>query len=490
VTQALFYDAKLGLSWLAWDVILVLVTAGVLRRGPLRVPALFTACTCVAFGAAIVVRRSAFTTVIALPGNVAALLVLPVLVAEDVGVAALSTLGTRILGYFTRAPLAMVDTALLPRSAASSLDARGRTVLRRLGAGALLGLPAAAIFGLLLTADPTFAAVVRGAWDRLDTTASFGACALVTAVPFALAHAIFARTNVAQAESIEPPVTSARSSAIATPYRGDGPAPIEDPLAAPAIVLGPRVSPLTWSVVLGQVALVFAIFVGVHGRTAFGGHSLVQSATGLTYSRYLHAGFYELLVATALSVCLVLAGHALLRPRGGDRAAPVPGGPALAALEATLLVLTGLVLVSCVQRLRIYEEAYGATHLRLGVAFVSLAVALVLGCSVVKALHRGFRGFTFAALASVAVCAVAASFFGADAYVARVNMERARNGLPLDEAYLSSLTADACGALDDPALGKTDELRARLAAAWASREELGDVRSIRGMNSCSAVVSR
>jgi hypothetical protein len=207
----------------------------------------------------------------------------------------------------------------------------------------------------------------------------------------------------------------------------------------------------------------------------------VRAAGGLTYATYLHAGFAELLVATMLSVCLVLAGHWLLRPRGeGLPGTPVPGGKLLAWLEGALLVLTGITLVSCWQRLRIYEDAYGASHLRLGVAFVELTLLGVLALTLGKVAFRGWAGHGGAAVALFAAIAVFASGFNTDAYVARTNLDRAAAGKTLDVAYLASLSGDARVALGHPFVLSHPELAARLEASFCSPRP-GDFRAFRGL---------
>jgi hypothetical protein len=245
-----------------------------------------------------------------------------------------------------------------------------------------------------------------------------------------------------------------------------------------------RVSVVTWAMVVGQVALVFALFVAANLRHLFGGVALVRAPGGLTYATYLHAGFAQLLFATMLSVCLVLTGHALLRPRGAG-GAPVPGGKLLASLESALLVLTGVTLASCWQRLRIYEDAYGASHLRLGVAFVELSVLGVLAITLAKVLARRWAGHGGAVLAFAALVAVVASAFDADAYVARTNLDRAAAGKPLDARYLASLSSDAAATLDHPYLRAHPETAAEVTSSLCAPRD-GGLRAFRGLGRCSA----
>lgn len=259
------------------------------------------------------------------------------------------------------------------------------------------------------------------------------------------------------------------------PYRGttDG--------SVPAALRSGLVAPLTWSIILGQVALVFLVYGVVNLRTWFGGHAVVRE-TNETYASHLHAGFFQLLVAASLSVGLVLFGHWLLRPAVGDRSGPVPGGRALVVVEATLLGATGGALASCWQRLHVYEEAYGATYLRLGVAFVCLAVAFVIALTLAKSVRRDLRSYTSAVGTGLAVLGTVMTLFNADHYVAQTNLDRAARGATIDDAYLEGLSSDACGVLGHGAMG--DARRASLSEAWRSKRS-SDVRGARGLLGCA-----
>jgi hypothetical protein len=480
-TQALFWNAGLGANWLAWDVVMVSVTIALLRRPRMKPIAIATAAVCLLFGCALVLHRSVFTTMVALPCNVAALAVLPIVVGEDLGFEELASLPTRVLAALGRTPTSIARTVLLPSDAVSVLDGRGRGVAKGAIAGLVIGVPAAGFFALLLAADPGFASALGTVHARLGAAATFAAHAAITAVIYAFVHAVYVRTLRANDDE--------RTVEVAAPYRAID---LQGESSSWLTSIASFVSPLTWGLVIGQVAAVFGVFVVVHADTEFGGHAVVRERSWLTYSSHLHAGFYQLMLATVLSVCLVLAGHGILRARvtgamarAEGATSAVPGGPILSALESALLVLTGLTLVSCAQRLKLYEEAYGATHLRLGVAFVGIAVFGLLLCTLGKAIVRSFRGFVGSALGTLTACALAASAFDADAYVARTNLDRVAHGAVLDEGYLSTLSADACTEANHPALSDP-QLRARLLRAWSAHQTTGDPRAFRGLTGCPA----
>ena len=143
---------------------------------------------------------------------------------------------------------------------------------------------------------------------------------------------------------------------------------------------GPRRGPGSWCrrgrlgaaealVVLVVIDAVVGLFVGLQVAYLFGGQSTLVAA-GMTYSDYARRGFFELVAAACLAGAVVVVLEATVARRSR---------PYLVALLG-LLALTAVVLVSAALRLRLYQDAYGWTELRLYVltTIVSLAVALVL----------------------------------------------------------------------------------------------------------------
>jgi hypothetical protein len=120
--------------------------------------------------------------------------------------------------------------------------------------------------------------------------------------------------------------------------------------------------------VLVAVGLLFLVFVALQGAYLFGGLDTIQAA-GLTYAEYARRGFFELVAVAVLAGGLIVAAERLARDRSRR----------LLGAGIGLAVLTGVVLVSAALRLRLYQEAYGWTELRLYVvgAICVLAIGLV-----------------------------------------------------------------------------------------------------------------
>jgi hypothetical protein len=318
---------------------------------------------------------------------------------------------------------------------------------------------------------------------------SLGAWASTCAAAVLLAAAVLVRMRA----SVEERAPANAAPDDTAPYRA-----VAEPESFDTVRLDtPRVAPLTWGVVLAQVAGVFAVFAVANGRELFAGHAAMRAPGGPTYAQTVHQGFVEVSIAALLAIACVVAGHWLLRPRSSGGAAA--GGARLAAVELTLLGFVAVALVSSAHRLGLYEEAYGFTVLRLGVRFFQVGIAGLLALTAAGCVARTWRGWGSGFAWSALAMAVAVGSFDADGWVACRNVERARTGAGLDFDYLGTLSADAWAAIT-PA-GSPGGAVPLLGGPWRERTErtaapLYDARTpargfdVRGWRGIGAAVSR
>ena len=196
-------------------------------------------------------------------------------------------------------------------------------------------------------------------------------------------------------------------------------------------------------VVLGALDALFAAFVAVQFRSFFGGDAFVEHSTGLTYAAYARRGFFELVAVVALALPLLVTADWLVRPRSR------PHAIAFRALSGLLVVLLFVVMASALERMRLYQRAYGLTELRLYATALMLWLAAAC-CWFLGTILRGRRrsfavGVVLTALATVLALNVA----NPDALIARIDTDRARAGRPLDVGYVLGLSADAVPTLVD-----------------------------------------
>lgn len=230
--------------------------------------------------------------------------------------------------------------------------------------------------------------------------------------------------------------------------------------AAPAIV------------VLALVDALFLGFVAVQAVYLFGGVDTL-ARTGMTYSEYARRGFFELVTVAAMVLGLILLFDWLTR--FADRRARL----AISLLHGLLVLLTLVILASALIRMRLYQVEFGLTELRFyTTAFMAwLAVVLIWAVVTVLPLHlpygTGRRRFAFGALVAVLALVALLDLANPDAWIARVNFDRAAAGVgqPLDAAYLTTgLSLDAVP-VNAAGLTKVSDPKLRMEIACGLREQ-------------------
>jgi hypothetical protein len=192
---------------------------------------------------------------------------------------------------------------------------------------------------------------------------------------------------------------------------------------------------------LGLVNILFAAFVAVQLRFLFGGASLVELTPGLSFAEYARKGFFDLNIAAALVLPLLLAADHLL-----DRVSK-HGVVILRGLSFTLLGLLSVVMASALMRMHLYQTEYGQSELRLYttafMAWLSL-VCVVFSCTVLAGLRKHFA---FAGFVSGLFIISILHLINPDAMIERANISQAKTGKAFDAAYAISLSADGVPAL-------------------------------------------
>ncbi len=181
---------------------------------------------------------------------------------------------------------------------------------------------------------------------------------------------------------------------------------------------------------------VFSVFLAAQASVIFGGHDYLERTTGLTYAEYVHQGFGQLTVATALTLLVVWAAARKARSQAADLAW-------LRASLGLLCVLTLVVVASALYRMHVYQEAYGFTRLRLLVdVFEGWLGLLVLGVMVAGITLRA-AWLPRASLLSGAGLLLLLAAVNPDAWIAQHNLDRYDSTGKVDWTYLQSLSADA-----------------------------------------------
>lgn len=194
-----------------------------------------------------------------------------------------------------------------------------------------------------------------------------------------------------------------------------------------------------WALPVGMLVLLFGGFVAVQLASLFGGEAYVQRTAGMTYAVYARSGFWQLSAVSVLALAVIgLATRWAPRERSGERLW-------LRVLLGALAVLTLVIVASSVSRMLAYQEAYGATVLRLLVLTCELWIGLVY--LVVLAAGIRLRGSWVPRIVVTSGLTVlfGLSVANPEHLVAEINVAQQRH---LDLSYLRQMSADVVPVLD------------------------------------------
>ena len=317
----------------------------------------------------------------------------------------------------------------------------GPVWLGPLARGLFLAVPLVLIFAVLFaSADPIFN---RGFVDLLNSRIDLGD--LPGRILFVLGVAWLAGGLLSVAATGLPAVETSSLGAAA-----------RSATALPGRLLGTTEA----IVVLVAVDLIVGLFVGLQLAYLFGGLDTLAAA-GMKYSDYARRGYFELVAAAALAggILVGLEYQVARRTR------------VYVALAIGFVGLTIVVLASAALRLKLYQDAYGWTELRLYVAVSIAAMAVTLATLAAFLATDRTRWLGHAMVVIGLVSLISLNLIAPAAFVAERNLARvidpslvpADGQASLDADYLEVLPDDAIPALVAalPALPEADAARVR-----------------------------
>lgn len=313
--------------------------------------------------------------------------------------------GIGFSGAFGAIPLVASDGALR-----STTDAPRRRLLFPLLRGLALAVPVLLVFGTLLSsADARFEHLMRTVFD-IDAEETIG-------------HMFFAAFVAwVSAGYLRGALVAYRPLGISRPQSG---------ASRPALGI------MEIGVPLGLLNALFLIFVFLQLPYLFGGITHVQQVAGLTMATYARRGFFELVAVAALLLPLLLLGHALVK---GDQARDQRIFRWLARITLGLLAV---MMLSGLQRMRLYTLSFGLTSDRIYATAGMLWLAIVFGLFAATVLRGRSAGFAFGAVLTGWMTLAVLDVVNPDALIVRTNVERAASGAALDANYVARLSADA-----------------------------------------------
>ena len=182
--------------------------------------------------------------------------------------------------------------------------------------------------------------------------------------------------------------------------------------------------------VLLLINLVYILFIAVQFKYFFSG----TLEDGFTYAEYARRGFFELLFVTLINLSISIAVITLTKTVYG------PLKKAICLAMTVLILSSGVLLVSAIMRISMYEDAYGFTFSRVLAHSFMIFLMVILAYTLVKIWLERLSLFHFYFIASL-IYYVGINTANLDKIVVDKNMARFETTGKIDIHYLNSMSA-------------------------------------------------
>jgi len=182
--------------------------------------------------------------------------------------------------------------------------------------------------------------------------------------------------------------------------------------------------------VLLLINLVYILFIAVQFKYFFSG----TLEDGFTYAEYARRGFFELLFVTLINLSISIAVITLTKTVYG------PLKKAICLAMTVLILSSGVLLVSAIMRISMYEDAYGFTFSRVLAHSFMIFLMVILAYTLVKIWLERVSLFHFYFIASL-IYYVGINTTNLDKIVVDKNMARFEATGKIDIHYLNSMSA-------------------------------------------------
>ena len=190
--------------------------------------------------------------------------------------------------------------------------------------------------------------------------------------------------------------------------------------------------PILAITVTSMLSLMYLVFSGIQIFGLFLGR--LQLPEGYTYATYAREGFFQLLAVSILNLVIVLFCMAFFRE-----------SKVLKAVLTVMSLCTFIMIASSAMRMILYVSTYDLTFLRILVLWALAVLFLLFLGVVIQIFKKDYPLFRYG-MVVVTVFYIGLAFSHPDYIVAKYNLEYSVKQ-PLDEKYLSELSADAAPVL-------------------------------------------
>jgi hypothetical protein len=193
--------------------------------------------------------------------------------------------------------------------------------------------------------------------------------------------------------------------------------------------------PVILVTILVLINVIYAIFSVIQFAYLFGGSSFVLPSS-YTYAEYARRGFFELVVVSIINFGILLFGITFVKKDNKKIFT------AIRILLTLLVIFTLILLVSAFYRMLVYEQAYGFTYLRIFVQTFMIMLFFIFIASIIYIWHLNFPVIKSYFIIALAIYIIM-NFANVDVIIAENNIDRYFDSGQIDMHYLKGLSYDA-----------------------------------------------
>lgn len=194
-----------------------------------------------------------------------------------------------------------------------------------------------------------------------------------------------------------------------------------------------EVEAFTISIPVALINIIYLLFSIVQFSYLYGGGNL---PSGFTYAEYARKGFFELVAVTVINFSIILIG--VNRTKVSSKKMSIFCN----ILYSLLIVFTLTMLYSANYKMRLYENTYGYTYLRVYV-HLFMILLLILNVGAMCALWNKKINLYKSALIITIIFYSVVNLLNVDGYIAKANIKIFRENGKIDAQYLTNLSNDA-----------------------------------------------
>lgn len=197
----------------------------------------------------------------------------------------------------------------------------------------------------------------------------------------------------------------------------------------------PKIDQVIIITVLVMINILYILFSIIQFSYLFGGGTGILPFN-FTYAEYARRGFFELILVTIMNIGVIL-GSIYFAKKDSSISNNIIKGLLMLISFATFIML-----YSSFFRMRLYEQNYGYTYLRIFVYFFLITETIMLAGTVWFIIKQNFNIIKMYIITFI-ICYTALNYINIDKMIAKNNIDRYFATGKVDVVYLNTLSLDS-----------------------------------------------